>query len=148
MTIIRNGTALSESWVNAMIDFSAELHNLLEVYKADIDDSVGDLVEEAAQELVNKTKRTAPYAHHGEKTKRRRHYRNNITYIRADTGRGTPRAIWYVKGSDYRLTHLLVHGHLAKDGSRVKGNPFLQNACAEVFPKFEKAVEEAVKVTK
>lgn len=144
MTIIRNGTALSESWVNGMIDFSAELGNLLAVYKADIDDSLGELVEQAAQELVSETKRTAPYAHHGENAKRRRHYRNSITYIRQDTGRGTPRCIWHVKGADYRLTHLLAHGHLARDGSRVKGDPFLKNACDKVFPKFEKAIEEAI----
>ena len=144
MTIIRNGTALSESWVNAMIDLTAELHDMLEIYKADVDDSVGALVEEAAQELVAETKRTAPYAHHGENAKRRRHFRNSITYIRQDTGRSTPRCIWHVKGPDYRLTHLLVHGHLAKDGSRVKGSSFLHDACEKVYPKLEKAIEEAV----
>lgn len=144
MTIIGNGTALSESWVNAMLDLTAELHDLLEIYKADVDDSVGALVEEAAQELVAETKRTAPYAHHGENAKRRRHFRNSITYIRQDTGRSTPRCIWHVKGADYRLTHLIVHGHAARDGSRVKGSPFLQNACDKVYPKLEKAIEEAV----
>ena len=128
-----------------MIDLTAELNGLLNVYKANIDDSIGDLVEEAAQELVAETKRTAPYAHHGENAKRRRHYRNSITYVRQDTGRGTPRCIWHVKGADSRLTHLLVHGHIMRDGSRSEGNPFLQNACKEVFPKFEQAVEEALK---
>lgn len=145
MTIIRNGTALSESWVNGMTDFSAQLSDLLAVYKSDIDDSIGDLIEDAAKELVSETKRTAPYAHHGENAKRRRHYRNGITYIRQDTGRGTPRCIWHVKGPDYRLTHLLVHGHLAKDGSRVNGDSFLQNACDKIFPELEKKIEEAIK---
>lgn len=145
MTIIRNSTELSESWVNAMTDFSAGLHDLLEVYKADIDEELGDLIEEYTQELVAETKRTAPYAHHGENAKRRRHFRNSITYVRADTGRGTPRCIWHVKGADYRLTHLLVHGHLARDGSRVNGDPFLQDACDKIFPKLEHAIEEAVK---
>ena len=127
-----------------MIDLTAELNGLLNVYKANIDDSIGDLVEEAAQELVAETKRTAPYAHHGENAKRRRHFRNSITYIRQDTGRSTPRCIWYVKGADSRLTHLLVHGHLSKDGSRVKGSSFLHDACEKVYPKLEKAIEEAV----
>lgn len=127
-----------------MLDLTAELNGLLNVYKANIDDSIGDLVEEAAQELVAETKRTAPYAHHGENAKRRRHYRNSITYIRQDTGRSTPRCIWHIKGPDYRLTHLLVHGHLAKDGSRVKGSPFLSDACDKVYQKLEKSIEEAV----
>jgi hypothetical protein len=128
-----------------MIDLTAELNGLLNVYKANIDDSIGDLVEEAAQELVSETKRTAPYAHHGENAKRRRHFRNSITYIRQDTGRSTPRCIWHVKGADYRLTHLLTHGHQARDGSRVQGNPFLQNACDKIFPELEKKIEEAIK---
>lgn len=127
-----------------MIDLTAELNGLLNVYKANIDYSIGYLVEKAAQELVSETKRTAPYAHHGENAKRRRHFRNSITYVRQDTGRSTPRCIWHVKGADYRLTHLLVHGHLAKDGSRVKGSSFLHDACEKVYPKLEQAIEEAV----
>lgn len=130
--------------VSAMTDLTTELGNLLAVYKADVDGAIGDLIEEAAKELVSETKRTAPYAHHGENAKRRRHYRNAITYVRADTGRSTPRCIWHVKGADYRLTHLLAHGHLARDGSRVKGSSFLHDACEKVYPKLEKAIEEAV----
>lgn len=128
-----------------MTDLTTELGNLLAVYKADVDGAIGDLIEEAAKELVSETKRTAPYAHHGENAKRRRHYRNAITYVRADTGRSTPRCIWHVKGKDYRLTHLLAHGHLARNGSRVQGDPFLQNACDKVFPELERKIEGALK---
>lgn len=127
-------------------DIADMIAETLDIYLTDVQNAIGDAAEEAAQELVEITKRTAPYQRHGKKAKRRRHYRSNITYTRVDTSRGTPRCIWHVKGSDARLTHLLVHGHLARDGSRVKGDPFLKDACAEVFPKFERAVEEAVKL--
>ena len=55
------------------------------------------------------------------------------------------RATWYVKAPHYRLTHLLVHGHAKKDGGRVQGDPFLQNALDEVLPEYERAVEEGLK---
>ena len=142
--IIWNSTALSELWVSAMLDFQSQLSGVLEAYHADVNGAVGDLIEDAARELVSETKRSAPYAFHGENAKRRRHYRNSIAYKRDDS-RGLSRCIWYVKGADYRLTHLLVHGHIARDGSRVKGDPFLQNACDKVFPKLEQSIEEAVK---
>lgn len=126
-------------------DIADLIAETLDIYLTDVQNAIGDAAEEAAQELVEITKRTAPYQRHGKKAKRRRHYRSNITYTRADTSRGTPRSIWYVKGRDSRLTHLLVHGHEMPDGGRFEGNPFLKNACAEVFPKFERAAEEAAK---
>lgn len=117
----------------------------LNIYLTDVQNAIGDAAEEAAKELVEITKRTAPYERHGKRAKRRRHYRNSITYIRADTSRGTPRSIWCVKPPDHRLTHLLAKGHLLRNGKRFDGDPFLENACAEVYPKFERAAEEAAK---
>lgn len=125
-------------------DISGMIAESLNIYLTDVEQAIGIAAEKAAQELVEITKRTAPYQRHGKHAKRRRHYRNAITYERRDTSRRTPRCIWYVKGADSRLTHLLVHGHIMRDGSRSEGNPFLQNACKEVFPKFEQVVEEAV----
>ncbi|HAM69665.1 MAG TPA: hypothetical protein DCP68_08640 [Ruminococcus sp.] len=126
-------------------DIADLIAETLDIYLTDVQNAIGDAAEEAAKELVEITKRTAPYERHGKRAKRRRHYRSSITYIRADTSRGTPRSIWYVKGRDGRLTHLLVHGHEMPDGGRFEGDPFLKNACAEVYPKFERAAEEAAK---
>lgn len=126
-------------------DLGSMLAEALGAYSAAVQRELDAAAEKAAQALVAKTKQTAPYAPHGKKSKRKRHYRSNITYTKRSDGIGLSRYVWHVKGADYRLTHLLVHGHLAWDGSRVKGNPFLKNACDEVFPQFLADAEEAVK---
>ena len=80
-------------------------------------------------------------------------FRDNITadytQLRRRGGGGhrgrTIRATWYVKAPDYRLTHLIVHGHATKDGGRTRGNPFLKNALDEVLPEYEREVEEVLK---
>ena len=93
--------------------------------------------EEAVKALVSKTKATAP--------KRSGAFRRAITY-KTDISRqtGDKRFIWGVKAPHYRLTHLLVKGHEKRGGGRVDGDPFLENACDEVLPAYENAVEEAI----
>lgn len=93
--------------------------------------------EEAAKALVAKTKSTAP--------KRTGSFRKNIaSKVLRESDRGNT-YVWYVKPPFHRLTHLLVHGHAKKNGGRVDGDPFLENALAEVLPDYEKEVEDAVK---
>ena len=53
--------------------------------------------------------------------------------------------VWHVKAPDYRLTHLLVHGHATKTGGRTKADPFLHKALDVVLPEYEQAVKEACK---
>ena len=52
---------------------------------------------------------------------------------------------WGAKAPEHRKTHLLVNGHLAVDGTRVPGDPFLENALDTVLPEYEADVEEALK---
>lgn len=117
---------------------------VLGVYKKDVEEAVDAAAEKAAKSLVEKTQATAPVGVHKRGSKRRRHYRKQITYKKLSTSRAVPRYLWHVKGPDYRLTHLLVHGHATNDGGRTRADPFLKNACDEVFPQFEADVEKAV----
>lgn len=126
-------------------DLGSMIAETLGAYSAAVQRDLDAAAEKAAQALVEKTKQTAPYAPHGKRSKRKRHYRSNITYTKRNNAAGLSGYVWHVKGGDYRLTHLLVHGHLAKDGSRVKGSTFLQDACDEVFPQFLADAEEACK---
>lgn len=94
----------------------------------------------AVKALVKKTKATAP------KSKNGGDYRKHIASKMLQKSRtGDETYVWYVKAPDYRLTHLLVHGHAKVNGGRVKGNPFLHNAWDDVRADYEKTVEEAVK---
>jgi hypothetical protein len=89
-------------------------------------------------DLVRKTRATAP-----KKTGAfRRHIAGDFRGLAK--GLHTVTARWYVKAPHYRLTHLLVNGHAKKNGGRVDGDPFLENALAEVLPAYEEAVKEAV----
>ena len=115
-----------------MPDLITDLHNLFSSYRADIEDAVESAAKRSAEELVRLTKQTAP--------KRKGNFRRAIACKRTKRMTWT----WYVKSPHYRLTHLLVHGHENRDGSRTAGDPFLADAAAQVTPKFENAVEEAI----
>jgi hypothetical protein len=95
-----------------------------------IDKAMIEKTAEAMRHLVEKTKATAPVG------KRSKHYKDNITskvLFKRDVGYGlTYRELWFVKGSDYRLSHLLNNGHAKKTGGRVEGTKFITKAADEV----------------
>lgn len=112
----------------------------LTLYHKDVDERLRDVTRKSMADLVRKTKATAPVGKRGS-------FRKNIAgdFRGLKNTRRTINATWYVKAPDYRLTHLLVHGHAKKNGGRTKADPFLQNALDEVLPAYEQAVEEALK---
>ena len=117
-------------------DLGAAIEKELTVYHRKSLERVNDAGEEAVKALVKKTKATAP--------KKSGDFRRAITYqVETQGGTGDKRFTWGVKAPHYRLTHLLVHGHAKKNGGRVAGDPFLENALNEVLPAYEQAVEEA-----
>lgn len=112
----------------------------LTIYHEEVEERLRDATRESMAKLVKKTKATAPKGKRGN-------FRKNIAgdFRGLKKGNRNIKATWYVKAPDYRLTHLLVHGHATKDGDRTKADPFLEKALNEVLPEYEKAVEEAVK---
>jgi hypothetical protein len=110
----------------------------LSIYHNNVTEAVNNLSAKAAKELAKKTKATAPVGTRGS-------FRGNITSRLSKKHRDGNTYAWCVNAPDYRLTHLLVHGHATRDGGRTRGNPFLENAMAEVLPDYERQVEEAIK---
>ena len=110
----------------------------LTTYHEGVLEKLRDATRNSMADLVRKTRATAP-----KKTGAfRRHIAGDFRGLAK--GLHTVNARWYVKAPHYRLTHLLVNGHSKRNGGRVEGDPFLENALAEVLPAYEKAVKEAV----
>lgn len=119
-------------------DLGQAIEQELTSYHRNVINRVNLAGEEAAKALVKKTKATAP--------KKSGAFRRAITYVvNTKNASGDKRFIWGAKAPHHRLTHLLVKGHAKKNGGRVDGDPFLENALNEVLPVYETALEEAVK---
>ena len=119
-------------------NLGAAIEQELTVYHESVTAKIDAAGAEAVKKLAKLTKATAPVGHRGK-------FKRSITSgVKDQTKRGNT-YVWYVKSPESRLAHLLAHGHATKNGGRTKANPFLQNACDQVLPEYETAVEEALK---
>lgn len=125
-------------------DLGTQMAQVLTIYNEEINEKLRVITTESMKQLVKETKATAPRG-------RRDRYRKQIAADYQGTRKSARglrgqnvHAIWYVKAPDYRLTHLLVHGHATKDGGRTAANPFLQNAVDRVIPEYEQKVQEVL----
>lgn len=116
---------------------SEAIQEELTVYSKDVTEKINEAGRKAVKKLVELTKSSAPVGERGK-------YSSSITSTEEAKSNGSKAFIWYVKGKESRLTHLLVHGHATKNGGRTKANPFLHDAVNTVLPEYEKAVEEAI----
>ena len=122
-----------------------QVEQVLTIYNQEISDKIKEITRESMKQLVKDTRATAP------KGKRNGKYRRSITADYSALNRSSSGllgiklgATWYVKAPEYRLTHLLVHGHATKNGGRTRENPFLHNAVEKAIPEYERKVEEAL----
>lgn len=122
-------------------ELGAAIGTELTMYSEQVNDRLRAVTRESMQKLVDLTKSTAPTG------KRNGKFKRNITSnLKGTEGKSLKiSATWYVKAPDYRLTHLLVHGHDKKNGGRTRANPFLKNAVDQVIPEYEQAVQEVLK---
>lgn len=111
----------------------------LTIYSDNVIEGIKNEAKSHVKQLVKDTKATAPVGN------RSKHYRDSITSKKtAETVRSIEYT-WYVKGSDYRLSHLLEKGHALRDGGRTTGTHFIQNASDPILEDYIKAVEEVIK---
>ena len=107
-----------------------------------VDKVVVEETKKSMKELVQKTKATAPVG------KRTKHYRDNIAskvLQKSNNAIGSSYSeVWYVKGSDYRLSHLLNNGHAKKNGGRVEGTKFITKATDEVETAYLENIKKAI----
>lgn len=111
----------------------------LTIYSDNVIEGIKNEAKSHVKQLVKDTKATAPVGH------RSKHYRDSITSKKTMETDRSIEYTWYVKGSDYRLSHLLEKGHANRDGGRTPGTHFIQNASDPILEDYIKAVEEVIK---
>lgn len=117
-------------------ELSDTLSNMLNTYNRETTDAVKSETKKAMDKLVEQTKATAPTGH-----RRHKHYKNSITSRKVYENTFGNGFEWYVKGSDYRLSHLLENGHQTRNGGRVEGTHFIKNATNEIVNEYLHNVE-------
>lgn len=127
----------------SIADLVSKLSDELTHYRKDVvDKAVAEETKKSMKDLVQKTKATAPVG------KRTKHYRDSIAskvLHKSDVGYGLNYSeLWYVKGSDYRLSHLLNNGHAKKNGGRVEGTKFITKAVDEVETAYLENLKKAI----
>lgn len=111
----------------------------LTLYGQNVIDGVKKEAKSSMSRLVKDTKATAPVGH------RQKHYRDSIKSKKVSENDRSVSYLWYVAGSDYRLSHLLEKGHALRDGGRVEGTHFIQKASDPILEEYIRAVEEVIK---
>ncbi|MPL91701.1 hypothetical protein SDC9_37777 [bioreactor metagenome] len=99
-----------------------EIESLLNSYNNEIITGVKKETKIAMKELVKGTKADAPVGN-----RRNKHYKDSITSKKVAENNDRLIMKWYVKGSEYRLSHLLNDGHATRNGGRVEGVKFISN---------------------
>lgn len=111
----------------------------LSVYHESVIAGIKTESQKSIKQLVKDTKATAPVG------RRKKHYKDSITSKKLSEDERSVSYVWYVKGSDYRLSHLLENGHAKRNGGRVEGTHFIQKASDPILEQYLKAVEEVIK---
>lgn len=110
----------------------------LTLYDKHVVEGIRKQTDKSMRQLVQETKATAPVGH------RKKHYKDSITSrTTVDNGRAYVKE-WYVRGSDYRLSHLLNNGHQLRDGGRYEGTQFIAKAEVSIVKDYEEAIREVL----
>ncbi len=111
----------------------------LTIYSREVTEIVKNEAKSHMKDLVKETKKTAPVGN------RQKHYRDSIASQKLSENDRGASYLWYVKGSDYRLSHLLENGHALRNGGRTEGTHFISNATDPILADYVAKVEEAIR---
>lgn len=112
----------------------------LEAYGAEVLFALEQATKEVAQEAVKKLKDTSPRSS-GKSSYKGGHYATKWTSESDRFGRTDTTTIVYNKKPTYRLTHLLEHGWVARNGKRVPGQEHIGPVDAWVQDEVIKVLE-------
>lgn len=121
-------------------DLTDAIMDMLTDYKKEVADGIFRVGKKAIKEIERKSIDTAPIGRRVSGD----HFRESIASKSEQDRLGNSTHIWYVKAPNYRLTHLLVHGHATRNGGRTRANPFLRNATESALRKYIDDVEKVI----
>lgn len=119
-------------------DLDTVIRQTLTMYHEDVNAAIDEASDKAVKKIVKRSKAAAPVGARGS-------FKKNISSKCLKKTKNGSTYVWYVKAPDHRLTHLLVHGHVTKNGGRTKSNPFLQNAVEQTIPEYTQDIKEALR---
>lgn len=96
---------------------SHEISNILKEYSQDTTKDMKNIISDVKNKLVKNTKNDSP--------KRSGEYKKNITAVKISEKERYVTWAWHVKGTKYRLSHLIANGHAKPDGGRTTGNDYI-----------------------
>lgn len=111
----------------------------LTLYSNHIIEGIKKEAKKSIAQLVKDTKATAPVGN------RKKHYRDSIKSKKISENDRSVSYLWYVAGSDYRLSHLLENGHALRNGGRTRATHFIKNASDPILEKYVQAIEEVIR---
>lgn len=112
----------------------------LESYGSEVLFALEEATKEVAEEAVKKLKSTSPRSS-GKSSYKGGHYATKWTSESDRYGKTDTTTIVYNKKPTYRLTHLLEHGWVARNGKRVPGQEHIAPVDAWVQEEVIKALE-------
>ena len=118
---------------------SKAINRELTIYNQNIVDGIKKASKKSMSQLVKDTRATAPVGNRQGK------YRDAISSKKVLETERAVSYLWYVKGSEYRLSHLLERGHATRDGGRTKAFRFIENASEPILKDYEETVEKVIK---
>jgi hypothetical protein len=120
-------------------ELSSTIEQELTIYSKSVTEGLKKQAKESMAQLVRDTKATAPVG------KRKRHYKDSIRSRKESETERAVSYLWYVEGSNYRLSHLLENGHALRNGGRYAGTHFIANALEPIMEDYYKKCQEVCK---
>lgn len=121
---------------------AAAIEHELQSYSDAVSEKIGEAVETVANEVNDEIKQHVTFRQPTGK------YVNAFRVKKLNTGSKLNHSrVWHVIGPQYRLTHLLEHGHALRNGGRVRAFPHIKYgeelAELRMLELTEKAVQDA-----
>lgn len=117
-------------------DLEKTIEKDLTIYCEEVTNQIKQISDDVMKDLVKNTKKDA--------NKRTGEYAKSITSKRTFEDSRSRINTWYVKGKEYRKSHLLEKGHATKNGGRTRAFPFISKNEQIAVKDYENKVKEAI----